>query len=260
MKTLSRNHLMASVLLLTTASLTHANDGLMASALSSPAPVTAASVTHTGAAPVLTTPSMNTAVLTTISIPLYASASKTDTLDVTDIDQKLGILEEKAKHYPTRYTDKAERRGAESRIKALVKKLDEYAAHPDASFEVLMRAMKANQMARNLDVGTESALKAGVYMRRAIALKPADMEANFWYGCMLAEGGGMKEGIPYLNKAAQAGSHKAYVALARAYLSLDKRDLALKSLENFKKVNTSDGTLAQSLIEEVRAGKTDVPW
>ena len=232
----------------------HAADAMMASALSSPAPMTAASVSNTGSAPLMT------AAAATITIPLYASKGKTDTLDVTEIDAKIASLEEKARHYPTRYEDKMERRSAENRVKALVKKLDEYAAHPDASFDVLMRAMKANQMARNLDVGAESALKAGAYMRRAIALKATDMEANFWYGCMLAEGGGMREGIPYLNKAAQAGSTKAYVALARAYLSLNKRDLALKSLENFKKVNTTEGTLAQSLIDDVRAGKNDVPW
>lgn len=233
-------------------SVAHANDAMMASALSSPTPMTAASVNHTGAAPLMSA--------ATVSIPLYASKGKTDTLDVTEIDAKIAALEEKARHYPTRYEDKTERRSAENRVKALVKKLDEYAANPDASFEVLMRAMKVNQMARNLDVGAESALKAGAYMRRAIALKATDMEANFWYGCMLAEGGGMKEGIPYLNKAALAGSQKAYVALARAYLSLNKRDLALKSLENFKKVNAAEGTLAQSLIDDVRAGKSDVPW
>lgn len=233
-------------------SVAHANDAMMASALSSPTPMTAASVNHTGAAPLMSA--------ATVSIPLYASKGKMDTLDVTEIDAKIAALEEKARHYPTRYEDKTERRSAENRVKALVKKLDEYAANPDASFEVLMRAMKVNQMARNLDVGAESALKAGAYMRRAIALKATDMEANFWYGCMLAEGGGMKEGIPYLNKAALAGSQKAYVALARAYLSLNKRDLALKSLENFKKVNTAEGTLAQSLIDDVRAGKSDVPW
>lgn len=258
MKTFSLRHLVASIVVLASVSNAHANETLMASAITSPSPVSAASITSTGAGTAAT--AMDVAVISAVTVPLYASASKTDTLDVTEIDQRLGALEEKAKHYPTRYTDKAERRSAENRVKALVKRLDEYAAHPDASFEILMRAMKANQMARNLDVGTESALKAGAYMRRAIALKPTDREANFWYGCMLAEGGGMKEGIPYLNKAAQAGSHHAYVALARAYLSLNKRDLALKSLENLKKSQNSDGTLAQSLIEEVRSGKTDVPW
>jgi predicted Zn-dependent protease len=245
MKRFSMTPIVTIVVLLGMTSLSHADETIVASASVSPAPMTV---------------SQDTLSIPSVTIPIYASKAKTDTLDVTELDQKIAMLEEKAKHYPTRYTDKTERRSAENRVKALVKKLDEYAVHPEASFEILMRAMKVNQMARNLDVGAESALKAGAYMRRAIALKPTDMDANFWYGCMLSEGGGMKEGIPYLNKAAQAGSQKAYVALARAYLSLNKRELALKSLENFGKVTATDSTLAKSLIDDVRSGKADVPW
>lgn len=189
---------------------------------------------------------------------MVARNTSKDMLDVTDLDAKLAALEATSKHYPPRFDDKQARRMAEMDIKKLVQALDQHAVLPDASYEVLIRAMKANQIARNLDVGMDSALKAGVYIRRLLELKPLDAEANLWYGIMLVEGGGMKEGIPYLNKAVKAGVHEAYLSLANAYLSLSKRDLAIKSLESYRSVATNDQPRAQSLIEAVRSGKTGI--
>ncbi len=180
-----------------------------------------------------------------------------DLIDVTDIDKRLATLDAHARHYPITYTDRRERRAAEEDAKQLVKDLDQYAAAPNASFEVLMRAMHANQLARNLDVGNESALKAGVYIQRALALNPTDAEANFWYGTILAEGGGMKEAIPYLTKAIKGGYSEAYLGLANAYLSLEKRPQAVTTLEQYKAVAT-DKTQAETVLDAVRNGQNSV--
>jgi tetratricopeptide (TPR) repeat protein len=188
------------------------------------------------------------------------AANPTDTLDVTQIDQRIGALEAKAQHYPPSYTDKRERHSAEADVKDLVSTIDQYAVAPNASAEVLMRAVKVNQMARNMDVGTESALKAGVYMRRLIALQPTNPEANYWYGIMLSEGGGVKEGIPYLNKAAKNGFKAAYLSLAHAYLMLTKKPEAISALESYRTAVPENKDRTETLLEGVRSGSKTGIW
>jgi predicted Zn-dependent protease len=184
----------------------------------------------------------------------------TDMLDVTQIDQRISALESKAQHYPPNYNDKRERHSAEADVKDLVNTIDQYAVAPNASAEVLMRAVKVNQMARNMDVGTESALKAGVYMRRLIALQPTNPEANYWYGIMLSEGGGVKEGIPYLNKAAKNGFKAAYLSLAHAYLMLTKKTEAISALESYRTAVPENKDRTETLLEGVRSGSKTGIW
>jgi TPR repeat protein len=189
-----------------------------------------------------------------------AQSGNTDTLDVTVLDQRIATLAEKAQHYPPQYADKRERRSAEVEIKDLVQTFDPYAVTPSASAEILLRAVKVNQMARNMDVGTESALKAGVYMRRLIALQPANPEANYWYGIMLSEGGGVKEGIPYLNKAAKNGFKAAYLSLAHAYLMLTKKTEAVSALESYRVAVPEQQAQTETLLEAVRSGSKTGIW
>ncbi|PKP96697.1 MAG: hypothetical protein CVT76_06190, partial [Alphaproteobacteria bacterium HGW-Alphaproteobacteria-15] len=140
----------------------------------------------------------------------------------------------------------------------MIDALDQLVVQPNASFDLLIRAVQLNQVARNLDIGAQSAVKAGVYMRRAIALNPEHPAANYWYGTMLTEGGGFKEGIPYLNRAAQAGYKKAYLALAQAYLHIDQRPNALSALESYSIAVPEQQAATSTLIEQVRAGKSSV--
>lgn len=179
-------------------------------------------------------------------------------LDVSAIDAKLEALIKVAGHYPPNIPGRRDRYLAEQDAAALATQLDQYAVVPNASAEVLLRAVKANQVARNLDTGNDSALKAGVYMRRLIAMTPTDAEANYWYGTMLAEGGGMKEGIPYLNKAIKAGYVEGYLPLAQAYLSLEKRQEALNTLKTYRGAQNVDLTRADSLISKVEQGGSSV--
>lgn len=181
-----------------------------------------------------------------------------DHLNVGELDELIQYLVERAGNYPPRFTDRRERHQAETETKQMIDALDKLVVQPNTSFDLLIRAVQLNQVARNLDIGAQSAVKAGVYMRRAIALNPEHPAANYWYGTMLTEGGGFKEGIPYLNRAAQAGYKKAYLALAQAYLHIDQRPNALSALESYSIAVPEQQAATSTLIEQVRAGKSSV--
>lgn len=179
-----------------------------------------------------------------------------ETVDVSEIDRMLSYLLEHAGHYPPRFSDREERQIAAAEVKQLIATIDQHAVHPNASFEVLMRAVQLNQVGRNLDLGVNTAIKAGVYMRRAIALNPNDATANYWYGTMLIEGGGIKEGIPYLNRAVSLGEKKAHLVLAQAYLHLERREFALKALQSYYEAEPAQQEWTAAVTEKVRAGKS----
>lgn len=181
-----------------------------------------------------------------------------DQINIGELDDLIAYLVDKAGNYPPRFADQRERRQAITETKQMIEALDQLVVQPNASFDLLIRAVQLNQVARNLDIGGQSAVKAGVYMRRAIALKPEDPAANYWYGTMLTEGGGFKEGIPYLNRAAQTGYKKAYLALAQAYLHIDQRPNALSALESYRIAEPEQQAMATNLIEQVQAGKNSI--
>lgn len=181
-----------------------------------------------------------------------------DQINIGELDDLIAYLVDKAGNYPPRFADQRERRQAITETKQMIEALDQLVVQPNASFDLLIRAVQLNQVARNLDIGGQSAVKAGVYMRRAIALNPEDPAANYWYGTMLTEGGGFKEGIPYLNRAAQTGYKKAYLALAQAYLHIDQRPNALSALESYRIAEPEQQAMATNLIEQVQAGKNNI--
>ncbi len=211
--------------------------------------------------PAMAAPAAATAVALapTESAPASTSATVgTDQINVGELDDLIAYLVDKAGNYPPRFADQRERRQAVSETKQMIEALDQLVVQPNASFELLMRAVQLNQVARNLDIGGQSAVKAGVYMRRAIALNPEDPAANYWYGTMLTEGGGFKEGIPYLNRAAQTGYKKAYLALAQAYLHIDQRPNALSAIESYRIADPEQHAMATRLIEQIQAGKNNI--
>lgn len=179
-----------------------------------------------------------------------------ETIDATEIDRMLGYLLERAGNYPPRFIDREERSLAVAELKALIAQIDQDAVHPNASFDVLLRAVQLNQVGRNLDLGVSVAIKAGVYMRRAIALNPDDPQANYWYGTMLVEGGGIKEGIPYLNRAVSLGYKPAHLVLAQAYLHLERREFALKALQSYHDAEPTQQEWTTAVTEKIRAGKS----
>lgn len=179
-----------------------------------------------------------------------------ETVDMGKIDHMLSYLLEHAGNYPPRFGDREERKIAAAEVRTLIEQVDQYAVHPNASLEVLLRAVQLNQIGRNLDLGVGAAIKAGVYMRRAIALNPDDPRANYWYGTMLVEGGGMKEGVPYLNRAVTLGYKPAHLVLAQAYLHLDRREFALKALQSYHEAEPAQQEWTAAVTEKIRAGKS----
>ncbi|WP_051526563.1 hypothetical protein [Alkanindiges illinoisensis] len=187
-------------------------------------------------------------------------APSDETLDVTEIDKDITLLEGKARHYPTYFKDKYERWKAEKKIKQITQRLDQIAVDPRASYDLLLRAMKAHVLARNMDAGPDSAFKSAVYFQRLLKLKPADPETSFWYGFSLGEGGGFRESISHLDTAVKAEYQEAYLALAHSYLQMDDKKNALTVLNNYKIKYPDEATETDQLIAEIQAGKRYSMW
>ncbi len=181
-------------------------------------------------------------------------------IDVTEMDKDLILIEGKARHYPAYFSNRIERFKAEKKIKQLTQQLDILAVDPRASYDVLLRAMKAHVLSRNMDVGTDSAFKSAVYFQRLLKLQPNDPETSFWYGFSLGEGGGFKESIPHLDKAVKADYQEAYLSLAHSYLQMDHKKDALTLLNNYKIKFPTDAENTERLIAEIQEGKRYSIW
>lgn len=188
------------------------------------------------------------------------NAAPVEEIDVASIDRELAYLESKARHYAPVFNNKVERKVADVRAKTLAKTLNEYAADPNASYEVLLRAMKANVIARNMDVGTNSTEKSIECFNRLLKLKPKDPETSFWYGFSLAEGGGFKEAIPHLNVAIKAGYQEAHLALANTYMLMEQKKNAINTLNTYKTKFPDDAEYANLLIEQIKGGNRYSVW
>lgn len=156
-------------------------------------------------------------------------------LNVSVIDDFIAYVSPMARHYPPVFTNvnRTDRYNTIQRMKQLVEWIDPYAQDKNASYDVLLRATKLNAMARNLDLGSDYAVRASDYVSRAIRINDS-AEANFLYGAMLAEGGGFDEGSRYLEKAERMGFAEATQSLAQADLLNDKKERAIERLYNFK--------------------------
>lgn len=182
----------------------------------------------------------------------FAVLAGDNQVDITEIDDFLQLLEGKARHYPTRFSKRHERKGFEARLKTVIQQLDEWAVPENASFDILIRAFKANVMARNLDMGPIHTTKSLSYAQRILRLNPNDAEANFWFGFSLSEGGGHREAITYLNKAMQAGVQEAYLSAVNNYLALQENKNAIQTLKNYMVVYPQEADVAQRLIQGIQ--------
>lgn len=182
----------------------------------------------------------------------FAVLPDTHEVDVTEIDDFLNLLEGKARHYPSQFANRNERRGFERKLKEIIPQLDQWAVNPQASFDVLLRAYKANVMARNLDLGQIHITKSYTYGKRLTAMNPNDGEVNLWIGFSLAEGGAQREAIPYLQKAINANVQEAYLSMANAYLGMEQKQNAITTLKNYKTKYPSEAEVADRLINEIQ--------
>ena len=193
----------------------------------------------------------NISTIKTVLVPRTADNSAQ--LDVSVLDDFITYATPMARHYPPVFSSRTERYNTTERLKSLTAWIETYAQNPNASYEVLLRAAKLNAMGRNLDLGSDYAVRAGNYIARALRLNDT-AEANFLYGAMLAEGGGFKEGAKYLEKAEKMGYLEATQSLAQADLLDDKKDRAIQRLTEFKAKNP-DNPYIDEQLRIVNSGK-----
>ncbi|HEY4713629.1 MAG TPA: hypothetical protein VIH30_05260 [Aquirhabdus sp.] len=217
---------------------------------------------------IITPPSLSTIPTTTLPIsaipplpqpviiedPLVTQIKATDR---SDIEARINLMGKYARHYPVRFDNVHARRGAEAEIKDLLNVVNPIAQNPKATHNELVQGFKVNGMARNLDVGSNTTTNADIFIRRALKLEPKNPETNYWFGVLLTEGGGMKEGIPYLNKAAISKYSEAHLSLANAYLGLGKHLLALASLKKYQSLVPNDLRIPD-MIEAVKQDKASI--
>lgn len=163
-------------------------------------------------------PATSVGEMTTIPTLLIDATTMQDgKLDVTLLDDFIADISPNARHYPPIFPNATTEYNAFSNIKHLVNWLTPYADNANASFDVLLRMAKLTIMGRNMGA-SEYAVPASNYIARALKINPNHDEANFLYGMMLSEGGGIKEGKRYLDKAAALGYLEAEQSLIQAEL------------------------------------------
>ncbi len=180
--------------------------------------------------------------------------SNPDMLDVSLLDDFITEIAPNARHYPPNFPNRTQRHNAREKIKVMTEWIEPYASSPNASYEVLIRAAKLNGMGRNLDLGSDFAVRGGKYVDRAIKAQPNSGEANFIYGMMLAEGGGFKEGQKYLDRAVALGYTEAEQSLAQSDLLSDRRDEALQRLRRLER-QVPDNAIIRQQIKLIEEGK-----
>jgi len=181
----------------------------------------------------------------------YAVLAGDNEIDITAIDDFLQMVEGKARHYPPQFTDRQERKGFESKLREVSTQLDQLAANPNASFDILIRAFKASVLGRNLDLGSAYTTKSLNYAQRILKINKEDPEANLWFGFSLSEGGGQKEAQPYLDKAIKLGVQEAYLSAVNNFIAMEQKKNAIQTLKNYKVKYPEEGAVADRLIQEI---------
>ncbi|UNU73517.1 hypothetical protein LU293_00965 [Moraxella nasovis] len=183
----------------------------------------------------LPTPSVSISHVQTIDTVLIpANRSGKTLIDVTLLDEFIDDVSPNARHYPPNFPNATSKHTAEQNIKHLSDWIEPYASASDASFDVVLRAVKLNSMARNLNIGTDYAVRALKHIQKAIKMKPQDAETNFMFGMMLAETGAFTDGKKYLEKAASLGYLEAEQSLAQADLLSDNKPAAVRRLKQLQ--------------------------
>ncbi|GAC1376691.1 MAG: hypothetical protein NVS3B3_16720 [Aquirhabdus sp.] len=178
-------------------------------------------------------------------------------IDRSDINARISLIGKYARHYPAHFDNPRARRGAEAEVKDLLNTVNPIAKNPKATHDQLVQGFKVNGMARNLDVGSNTTTNADNFIRRALKLEPKNPETNYWFGVLLSEGGGMKEGIPYLNKAAKSKYNEAYLSLANAYLGLGNKAQAMASLRTYQSLVPNDSRIPD-MLDAVKQNKASI--
>ena len=207
----------------------------------------AVNLLHTSVAgvPAIATNISNVQTVKTVLIPADSMNSKE--LDVTLLDDFIDDVSPNARHYPPNFPNATSEYITSENVKYLSDWLEPYAAAPNASFDVVLRAAKINGMARNLNVGTNYTLRANTHMAKAVKMQPNHAEANFLYGMMISEAGGFNEGKKYLDKAVSLGYVEAEQSLAQSDLLTDKTASAKSRLQALQTKHPNNAQIAEQL-------------
>ncbi|MDO5768192.1 MAG: hypothetical protein Q4P13_01695 [Psychrobacter sp.] len=202
----------------------------------------------------------NASFINTVLIPQSQSGT-TGQIDVSLLDDFIEDVSPNVRHYPPNFPNRSQQYNTREKVKVFTQWIEPYASAPNASYEVLLRAAKLNAMGRNLDLGSDYAIRASTYVANAIGRQPNSAEANFLYGMMLTEGGGFKEGKKYLDKAVSLGYTEAEQSLAQSDLLSDNRSGALERLRSLKARLPNDPILDQQIkiVEDGKFYIWDIP-
>jgi hypothetical protein len=148
-------------------------------------------------------------------------------LDRPNIEGRINLIGQYARHYPTHFDSVRARHAAEAEVKDLLNTVNPIAKAPKATHNELVQAFKVNGMARNLDVGSNTTTNADNFIRRA------------------------------LNKAAKSNFYEAHLSLANAYLGLGKNDQAIAELRTYQKLVPTD-TRVLDMIDAVKQNKAAI--
>ena len=182
-----------------------------------------------------------------------AQTGKQYAIDLVYLDQMLNDLAAHAINYPPRFDTPQEKQHAIQDVKTLSGMLDILIDQPKPNTEILVRAGWLNSMGHNLDISGSSQKTVSIF-EKLLAIAPAHPRGNYMYGNFLAGAGKPKEALPYLEKALTLGVSDASYSVGMTYLSLGKKDKALKNLQDYKRRSPSD-TNVDPLIEAIRSGK-----
>lgn len=183
-------------------------------------------------------------------------SGKTYGFDGAYLEQMLNDLSAHAKNYPPQFDTPHDKQRAIQDVKVLSGMLDILINVPSPNPELLIRAGYLNSIGHNLDIAG-AAEKAGSIFQRLLTASPSDPRGNYMYGAFLASIGKPMAAIPYLEKALAVGVDDAAYAIGMTYLTLGDKELALKSLEDYKRRKPRD-TNVDKLIDAIRNGKIEL--
>ncbi|WP_417069659.1 tetratricopeptide repeat protein [Niveibacterium terrae] len=172
------------------------------------------------------------------------------------LDQIINDLSAHAKNYPAQFDSPQDKQRAIQDVKTVSGMLDILTNVPNPNPAILVRAAYLNSIGHNLEIAG-SAQKADALFRKLLAAQPADPRGNYMYGTFLSGAGKPGEALPYLEKALSAGVSDAAYTIAMTHLALGEKELALKSLADYKRSNPGDAD-TDKLIEAIRSGKIEL--
>ena len=181
--------------------------------------------------------------------PALAVLAGEASFSLRSIDATLSKVAAHAQNFPPKFSSSAERAEVEAALREAITILDaaveQYPDNPD----LLRRDGFANAMGHNLDF-EGCADRCSKSFERLLVLRPADKQANFYYGGFLASTAtGLKDSIPYLKKAVALGVSDAHYTLGFVYTAQGDKTNALLHLREYSKLHPEDDAVKRRIAK-----------